>query len=57
MAKRTKKSKPPIRLANWIEKNIVLGDAVAEPGPMKLWPFQREFANALSDEGVEQVAG
>ena len=30
----------PLGLAEWIEANIVLPNTVAEPGPMRLWPWQ-----------------
>jgi hypothetical protein len=35
-------------LANWIEANIELPHGLsAEPGPVKLWPWQPEIAHAL----------
>jgi hypothetical protein len=41
-------------LAAWIEANIVLPDVVAEPGPIKLAPYMREVADAVSDPAVER---
>jgi phage terminase large subunit GpA-like protein len=42
-------------LAAWIEANLRLPDTVAEPGPVKLWPWQREIADAISDPAYERV--
>lgn len=53
MPKRTKKI---IGLADWIERNIVLPDTGAEPGPMRLWPWQREITDALDDPSIERVS-
>ncbi len=42
-------------LAAWIESHIVLPSTVAEPGPVKLWPWQRGLADAIGDPTVERV--
>ena len=43
-------------LADWIEANIELPQGLtAEPGPVKLWPWQVEIANALTDPVYERV--
>lgn len=50
--------KPPPRspLSSWIESNLRLPDDVsALPGDVRLWPFQREIADAMSDPEIERV--
>ena len=49
---------PPARLAlsDWIEQEIKLPSAVSSlPGPIRLYPFQRGMADAMSDPKVERV--
>ena len=47
---------PRLRLSSWIEEEIVLPDGVsAQPGPVRLWPFQREIADAIGDSAIERV--
>jgi phage terminase large subunit GpA-like protein len=47
---------PRLRLSEWIESHIVLPDGVsAQPGPVRLWPFQREIADVIGDPLVERV--
>ncbi len=47
---------PRLRLSDWIEAEIVLPDGVsAQPGPVRLWPFQREIADAIGDPMLERV--
>jgi phage terminase large subunit GpA-like protein len=49
---------PPERLplSGWIERELVLPDGVtALPGRVRLWPFQRAIADAISDPLVERV--
>jgi phage terminase large subunit GpA-like protein len=54
MIPRKPKAKPG--LAAWIEANVCLADGfVAEPGPMRLYPYQREMADAIGDPNVERV--
>lgn len=47
---------PRLRLSHWIEGNVTLPEGVsAQPGPVRLWPFQREIADAIGDPAVERV--
>ncbi len=47
---------PRLVLSDWIEAHILLPDGVsAQPGPVRLWPFQREIADAIGDPLVERV--
>lgn len=47
---------PRLRLSDWIEAEILLPDGVtAQPGPVRLWPFQREIADAIGDPLIERV--
>ena len=49
---------PPPRLAlsEWIETHVHLPDGLsATPGLMKLWPWQKEIASAISDPEIERV--
>lgn len=47
---------PRLRLSDWIEGNVVLPEGVsAQPGKVKLWPFQREIADAIGDPDIERV--
>ena len=47
---------PRLRLSEWIESHIALPEGVsAQPGPVRLWPFQREIADAIGDPLVERV--
>ena len=47
---------PRLPLSRWIEQNIYLPPEVAaRPGPVRLWPFQREIADAISDPTIERV--
>jgi phage terminase large subunit GpA-like protein len=37
-------------LAAWIEANVCLPEGLsAQPGPLKLWPYQREIADCIGD--------
>lgn len=50
--------KPPPRLplSQWIESTLRLPDDVsALPGPVRLWQFQRDIADAMSDPELERV--
>lgn len=56
------KLRPPPRLplSQWIEsgrkKGLCLPDGlVAEPGPVRLWAFQREIADAIGDPTIPRV--
>ena len=49
---------PPakLRLSEWIESNVILPEGTsAQPGPVRLWPWQRDIADAISDAGFERV--
>ena len=47
---------PRLRLSEWIEANIRLPEGVsALPGAVRLWPYQREIADAISDPAIERV--
>lgn len=47
---------PRLRLSAWIEANISLPEGVsAQPGPVRLWQFQREIADAIGDPLIERV--
>lgn len=47
---------PRRRLSEWIEQNIVLPEGVsALPGAIRLYPFQREIADAIGDPAIERV--
>ena len=50
--------RPPPRspLSEWIEREVRLPEGVsAQPGRVRLWPFQREIADAIGDPGIERV--
>jgi phage terminase large subunit GpA-like protein len=47
---------PLLQLSTWIEANISLPEGTsASPGPMRLWPWQHEIADAISDPKIERV--
>ncbi|WP_338661146.1 terminase gpA endonuclease subunit [Pararoseomonas sp. SCSIO 73927] len=47
---------PRLRLSQWMESTLKLPDTVsAIPGPVRLFPYQREIADALTDPEVERV--
>ena len=47
---------PRLQLSAWIEGNVGLPEGIsASLGPMRLWPWQREIADAISDPLVERV--
>lgn len=47
---------PRLRLSEWIEENVSLPEGVsAQPGPVRLWPFQRGIADAIGDPFIERV--
>ena len=47
---------PRIALSDWIEANIVLPEGVsALPGRVRLWPYQKGIADAISDPEIERV--
>lgn len=47
---------PRLSLAPWIESELRLPDTVsATPGRVRLWPYQRGIAEAISDPEIERV--
>jgi phage terminase large subunit GpA-like protein len=47
---------PQMALSEWIECNVVLPEGLcATPGPMRLYPYQREIADAIGDADLERV--
>jgi phage terminase large subunit GpA-like protein len=47
---------PRLRLSDWIEENVRLPQGVsALPGAVRLWPYQRDIADAISDPCIERV--
>jgi phage terminase large subunit GpA-like protein len=47
---------PLLQLSTWIEANISLPEGTsASPGPMRLWPWQHEIADAISDPKIERA--
>lgn len=47
---------PRLLLSEWIEREVILPDGVSsQPGPVRLWPFQREIADAIGDPLIERV--
>lgn len=47
---------PRLRLSDWIENEVCLPEGVsAQPGAVRLWPFQREIADAIGDPLIERV--
>ena len=49
---------PParLRLSEWIERELVLPEGVsALPGRVRLHPYQREIADAISDPSIERI--
>ena len=48
--------KHPQSLPRWIESKVRLPVGVAaEPGPIKLYPYQRGIATAIGDPKIERV--
>jgi phage terminase large subunit GpA-like protein len=47
---------PRLSLSDWIEANITLpAGASSVPGRVRLWPYQREIADAISDPTLSRV--
>lgn len=47
---------PRLLLSQWIEQHIVLPEATsALPGRVRLWPWQRDIADSISDPEAERV--
>ena len=52
-------TKPRVKhqsLPAWIEENVRLPAGTAEPGPIKLYPYQRGIAAAIGDPKIERVS-
>jgi phage terminase large subunit GpA-like protein len=50
------KRRNPAGLARWIERTVHLPQGLAaEPGRVKLWPWQRAIADAIGDPALERV--
>lgn len=50
--------RPPPRLvlSAWLEAHVRLPEGTsALPGPLRLWPYQREIADAITDPAIERV--
>ena len=55
-ALRSLRPPPRQRMSDWIEAHVQLPDGVtSQPGPVRLWPFQREIADAIGDPALERV--
>jgi phage terminase large subunit GpA-like protein len=46
---------PHLKLSGWLEKELRLPATSAQPGPIRLWPFQRAIADAIGDPAIERV--
>ncbi|MCD1642469.1 phage terminase large subunit family protein [Aurantimonas coralicida] len=47
---------PRLRLSDWLERDIRLPEGVsALPGKVRLYPYQREIADAIGDTTIERV--
>lgn len=47
---------PKLRLSEWLESSLRLPEGVsATPGAMRLWPPQRDIADAIGDPTIERV--
>jgi phage terminase large subunit GpA-like protein len=48
---------PKLALADWLEVNVRLPAEVSVlQGPLELWPFEREIANAMTDPAYERIS-
>jgi phage terminase large subunit GpA-like protein len=55
-ALRRLKPPPRVQLSLWIEENMRLPEGVAaKTGPVRLWPFQKGIADAISSPAIERV--
>ena len=47
---------PRLRLSEWLEQHVRLPEGTtALPGPLRLWPWQRGIADAITDPTVQRV--
>ena len=42
-------------ICDWVEGNIVLGQAASTPGPVRLFPYQRAILQAFTDPEVHDI--
>src|SRR5262245_21083746 len=50
------RSPPRLALSSWLESHVRLPEGTtALPGPLRLWPYQREIADAITDPTIERV--
>src|SRR5881397_287268 len=55
-ALRTLRPPPRLVLSEWLEREVRLPEGTsALPGPLRLWPYQREIADAITDPTIERV--
>lgn len=48
---------PKLRLSKWCENHVRLPSSLsATPGPMRLWPQQREILDVIGDDTTERVS-
>lgn len=48
---------PKLRLSEWCEGHVRLPSSLsATPGPMRLWPQQREILDVIGDDSTERVS-
>lgn len=48
---------PKLRLSEWCESHVRLPSSLsATPGPMRLWPQQREILDVIGDDTTERVS-
>ena len=56
LAKARFRPPPRLPLSQWMERHMRLPEGVsAKSGPVRLWPFQRGIADAITDPEVERV--
>lgn len=47
---------PKLVLSEWIERYLVLPEGTsALPGKVRMWPYMREIADAISDPTTERI--
>lgn len=47
---------PRLPLSEWVEQSLHIPEGVtSQPGPVRLWPYQREIADAITDPEIERV--
>jgi phage terminase large subunit GpA-like protein len=48
---------PKLALSAWLESHVHLPQGLsADPGPLRLWAFQRGIADAIGDPAIERVS-